>query len=128
MNKHTISINHNGFLIDLGDSRLNIRHDSNIDSISVDCGRDKTYICLNGLTNKYSNARVLEVEGYHSKELANLVFDLIDLKKPNKLYLGTIGMDVGIREYLMPKLTKHKIVLSKSGTLIYDLDEANLIK
>lgn len=119
MKNYTLHFDYYGLSIKLENDKVNIRHKTSIDSISVDSGRDITYICLNGLTNGYPYARVIEVKGWHFEVLANLIHDLIKLKKPNKLYLSKFGMDLGVRNYLEPKLTKDEIILSESGVLIY---------
>lgn len=128
MSKHTISYNsYNKLAIDLGDKIIYLRHDSKLDSISIDCTREGTTICLSGSINKNINVCVFTVKDYSFKELAELIFDLINIKRPEKLYLERIGLSIGINDYLIPQLIKNKIILSKSGSLVYDLNEEYLI-
>ena len=119
MNKHKVEMSHNGHWINLGNKNINIKHDTRLSSISVDCGRDKTYICLSGKLNNDSDARILEVEGYNLEELSNLIMDLISLTEPKRFYLGKAGIGLGVIDYLLPKLEQNKIVLYETGELVY---------
>lgn len=123
MSKYTVNVDHYGVSISIGDKKFSVRDSATVDSISVDCGIDNTYICLSGLNNGHTTAKILDfagIKGVSFGELASLIFILIILKTPSNLYLSKVGMDLGIRDCLIPKLTESKITLSKEGVLTYN--------
>lgn len=128
MGKHTINFSYNRLTVDLGDITFYLRHDSKLESISVDCKRDRTTICLSGMHNKAVSVCMFSVNDYSFNELAELILDLVRIKRPEKLYLEKFGMSVGISDYLIPKLKENKIVLSKSGILVYDVSDEYSIR
>ncbi len=125
MSKHAVKMDTNKVVIDLGDNRkLNIRNDSVLGSISVDYSRDgKALICLNGIYGSGTMVRIIDILNYSLNDVAELVYDLVMIKKPRKLYLESNGIGIGVLENVIPMLKEKNIILSQTGDLIYNLND-----
>lgn len=126
MTKHNINMSGMGQIeFDLGSDnrKINFKGSNELVSISVDAGMQSTYICLNRMHNKDIVVNIFELKGYKMTEIAELVFDLIKIGRPEKLYIDRFGAGLAVKDSLFPLLKYEGYLVSKNGDVIYSLDE-----
>jgi len=92
-------------------------------SVSVDVGMSDAKICVVRHSRGENIVNIRTIENLSSADISNMLYDLIKVGKPEKLYLDYQGAGVLIKDTLLPLLKKDNCFLAKNGDLIYSLDE-----